>query len=113
MFEDVVNHGLTGKVTVLKLKKDFTKQPQFGIMDFPEGAVQHAVLSKDVPWRPCPPTLPTGCEMAVLEGNPQRADLFTVRFRTGAGFVMPVDSIGRRNTMYGGRCDGYSKAEFS
>ncbi len=62
---------------------------EIGIMDFPEGTVQHVVLAEDVPWRPCPPTLPSGCEMAVLEGNPLGTDLFTVRFRVSEAFVMP------------------------
>jgi len=92
VFEDIVNHSLTGRVTVLKLKGEFTKQSRVGELDFPEGTTQHVVLVDDVPWMPCPPTLPTGCEMAVLEGNPQSADLFTVRFRTGAEFVMPPHS---------------------
>jgi quercetin dioxygenase-like cupin family protein len=55
----------------------------------PEGTVQHVVLSEDVEWRPCPQNLPSGCELAVLEGSPQTPDLFTVRFRLSDGFVMP------------------------
>lgn len=58
-------------------------------MVFPEGEVQHVVRSEDTPWKACPETLPPGCEMAVLDGNPQVADLFTVRFRVRETFVMP------------------------
>jgi quercetin dioxygenase-like cupin family protein len=36
--------------------------------------------------------LPSGCEIAVLEGNPQSPDLFTVRFRLSEEFVMPPHS---------------------
>jgi len=59
-------------------------------MTFPEGTFQLAVRSNDIAWKPCPPNLPAGCEMAVLEGNPQAADLFTVRFRFGRDFAMPT-----------------------
>ena len=58
-------------------------------MQFPEGEVQHVVRADSTPWQPCPPTLPPGCEMAVLEGNPQGEDLFTVRFLATDIFVMP------------------------
>jgi quercetin dioxygenase-like cupin family protein len=64
---------------------------EIGLMTFAEGEVQHVVRLDDTPWAPCPPSLPEGCEMAVLDGNPQGEDLFTVRFRIPAGalFVMP------------------------
>ena len=58
-------------------------------MQFPEGEVQHVVRADGTPWTPCPPTLPAGCEMAVLEGDPQAEDLFTIRFRVEDTFVMP------------------------
>ena len=64
------------------------KHGNIGQMEFHEGEVQHAVLVGDVPWGPCPPHLPAGCEIAVLEGNPQAEGIFTVRFRVDAGFVM-------------------------
>lgn len=64
-------------------------KPSIGEMDFPEGQVQHIVRAKDVQWKPCPPNLPDGCEMAVLEGNPKIEDLFTVRFKVSGDFVMP------------------------
>lgn len=57
--------------------------------NFPEGTVQHVVLAENVAWRPCPPNLPAGCEIAVLEGNPQEPGFFTVRFRLSDTFVMP------------------------
>lgn len=58
-------------------------------MDFPDGEVQLVVRADSTPWQPCPPTLPPGCEMAVLEGDPSSADLFTTRFRVSDTFVMP------------------------
>ena len=44
-------------------------QSKIGEMDFPEGTVQHAVRSSDIQWKPCPPHLPPGCEITVLEGK--------------------------------------------
>lgn len=67
-------------------------QAPVGEMKFPEGSVQHVVLADDIQWKLCPPNLPSGCEMAVLEGNPQGPDLFTVRFRVSGEFVMPPHS---------------------
>jgi len=60
-----------------------------GDMEFPEGSVQHAVKAKDIQWKPCPPNLPGGCQMAVLEGNPKSNGLFTVRFKISEEFVIP------------------------
>lgn len=62
---------------------------QIGEMKFPEGVVQHVVYAKDIQWKPCPPNLPEGCEICVLEGNPKSNDLFTVRFRISGEFIMP------------------------
>jgi hypothetical protein len=55
---------------------------------FPAGQTQTASRADDIAWVSCPPTLPSGCEMAVLEGDPKREMLFTVRFRTGSEFQM-------------------------
>lgn len=62
---------------------------QIGEMQFPEGSVQHVVLASEINWMPCPPNLPEGCRMAVLEGSPKANDLFTVRFRVKDGMLMP------------------------
>ena len=64
-------------------------QPRVGEFEFAEGVVQHAVPSADMPWKPCPANLPSGCEIAVLEGDPRGPGLFTVRFRLTDDFVMP------------------------
>jgi quercetin dioxygenase-like cupin family protein len=68
------------------------RQSPVGEMKFPEGTLQHVVRAEDIQWRPCPPNLPSGCEIAVLEGNPKSPELFTVRFRLGGEFVMPPHS---------------------
>ena len=52
-------------------------------------SVQHVVSVDEIRWNPCPPNLPSGCEITVLEGSPQAADLFTARFRVDGAFVMP------------------------
>ncbi|WP_165499008.1 cupin domain-containing protein [Gramella sp. KN1008] len=62
---------------------------QVGEMKFPEGSVQHVVLAEDIQWKPCPPNLPGGCEIVVLEGDPKSPDLFTIRFKVKEGFKMP------------------------
>lgn len=80
-------------------------QSPVGEMKFPEGTVQHVVHAQDIQWNPCPPHLPTGCEIAVLEGNPQSPDLFSVRFRLSEGFVMPPHTHpnDERVTVIGGK----------
>ena len=62
---------------------------QVGEMQFPKGTVQHVVLASEIQWMPCPPNLPEGCRMAVLEGSPKKSELFTVRFFVKDGMVMP------------------------
>ena len=76
-----------------------------GDFDFPDGAQQHAVPAADMPWQPCPADLPKGCEMAVLEGNPQAAGLFTARFRLDAGLEVPPHTHPKdeRVTLLSGR----------
>jgi len=64
-------------------------QSSVGEFDFPEGVVQHAVPAAEIAWRQCPPNLPSGCEIAVLEGDPRAPGLFTVRFRLSDDFLMP------------------------
>lgn len=62
---------------------------QTGEMKFSNGTVQYVVYADKIQWQPCPPNLPEGCEMAVLEGNPKSNDLYTVRFKLNGDFVMP------------------------
>lgn len=64
-------------------------QSRIGEFDFAEGTVQHAVRAGEIAWRNCPPHLPSGCEVAVLEGDPQGSGMFTVRLRLTDDFVMP------------------------
>ena len=64
--------------------------PTIGELQFAEGSDQHVVLAHEIQWKPCPPHLPSGCEITVLEGSPKEADLFTTRFRLNADFKMPA-----------------------
>lgn len=42
----------------------------------------------DVPWQPGPPSLRPGAHMAVLEGDPRQAGVFTMRLELPDGFVV-------------------------
>jgi quercetin dioxygenase-like cupin family protein len=42
----------------------------------------------EVRYAPAPPNLPKGVQMAVLEGDPKRAGMFTLRLRVPAGFSL-------------------------
>lgn len=54
-----------------------------------EGPEQHLLYRPaDVEWRPGPASLEPGSEIAVLEGNPSEAGVFTLRLRLPAGYVI-------------------------
>lgn len=57
---------------------------------FAEGQAQKIALATDIRWRPCPPAMPPGCQMAVLEGNPRERQLFTLRVKSDRPFRLPV-----------------------
>ena len=63
---------------------------EIGVMNFPEGEIQHVVHANEIKWGPCPPGLPEGCSICVLEGSPKSADLFSVRFKFSGDFYMPA-----------------------
>jgi quercetin dioxygenase-like cupin family protein len=44
-----------------------------------------AITPDTVVWKDGPPTLPAGSQIAVLEGNPREAGIFTMRVRVPAG----------------------------
>lgn len=77
-------------ITCLLMASSAVSQEQIGMAKFPQGVVQHTVFSNEIQWRPCPPTLPKNCEMAVLSGHPKKADMFTVRFHAPGEFYMPA-----------------------
>jgi quercetin dioxygenase-like cupin family protein len=65
------------------------EKSRVGNFGFPAGQLQHVVRYDEILWEPCAPSLPPGCEGVVLEGNPQAADFFAVRFRVTDEFFMP------------------------
>jgi len=67
-------------------------QKELSVRGFANGEIQHVVRLGSTQWRPCPANLPTGCEVAILDGHPQKAGLFTVRFNTTQEFIMPAHS---------------------
>jgi hypothetical protein len=96
------------------------------------GETQLRALASEIEWGPCPPSLPKGCEMAVLEGDPRKEMLFTARFHTTGEFVMRPhwhprnervtilegkvgvgfgDAIDRENVTWFGPGDYYVNAE--
>lgn len=44
---------------------------------------------RDLQWGPAPAVFPAGAEMAVLQGDPSKADEFTVRLRMPSGYKIP------------------------
>ncbi|MCO4747322.1 MAG: cupin domain-containing protein [Proteobacteria bacterium] len=62
--------------------------------EFADGIDQIVRKPAEIEWGPCPPgpLQGDGCQMAVLEGNPKSAQLFTLRVRTTEPFVLPAHS---------------------
>ena len=57
--------------------------PQVQVFDSP----------KDVKWGQAPPMLPKGAQIAVLDGNPMKADVpFTLRLKMPDGYKVPAHS---------------------
>lgn len=50
------------------------------------------VLPGDLTWGPGPPSLPAGVEVAVLDGDPGKAAMFTMRAKMPDGYVVPPHS---------------------
>jgi len=49
-------------------------------------AAPTASKAPDLQWGPAPPVFPAGAQMAVLQGDPGAASLFTVRLRLPSGY---------------------------
>src|SRR5262249_4428521 len=48
------------------------------------------ITPKDVKWGPVPPALPAGAQIAVLSGDPSKAEPFTIRLKAPDGYkIMP------------------------
>lgn len=61
-----------------------------------EGAVHESLhdmvmlVPDQVQWKPGPPSLPAGAHMAVLEGDPGKPGLFTMRLKLPANYRIPA-----------------------
>jgi quercetin dioxygenase-like cupin family protein len=54
---------------------------------------KHAIVSADeLKWAPGPPSLPPGAQMAVLDGDPGKPGLFTLRAKLPDGYTVPPHS---------------------
>lgn len=47
------------------------------------------VRPAEIAWTDAPPSVPKGASAAVLEGDPRKDGLFTLRLRLPAGYVLP------------------------
>jgi hypothetical protein len=60
-------------------------------------ASQHTVVLPDqVQWGPAPPSLPPGAQMAVLDGDPNKPGMFTIRAKFPDGWAVPAHWPDRR-----------------
>jgi len=48
-----------------------------------------AIQFTHIDWKPGPPSLPKGAMVAVLEGDPKAAAMFTMRIKLPAGTIIP------------------------
>ena len=59
------------------------------IWSAPAGAQSHPMLTPaDVKWGPAPPTLPPGAQAAVLDGDPSKPGLFSLRLKFPDGYTI-------------------------
>jgi quercetin dioxygenase-like cupin family protein len=58
--------------------------------DNPPSPPHVMVKANDVSWMDGPPSLPTGAKSAVIEGNPTKAGLFTMRVKIPANYRIPA-----------------------
>jgi Domain of unknown function (DUF4437) len=57
----------------------------------PAAKLSHMVaLPDDVKWGPAPPALPPGAQAAVLDGDPSKSGLFTIRLKLPDGYTIPA-----------------------
>ena len=51
------------------------------------GKPMHVIMSEgDIKWGDAPPTLPAGAKMAVLQGDPGKAGMYTIRIKAPDGY---------------------------
>lgn len=77
----------------------------FAAIAAPGFAQTHIVVPSDkVQWAPAPPVLPTGAQIAVLEGNPSAKGPITMRLKFPADYDIPAHwhSMTERITVLSG-----------
>ncbi len=56
----------------------------------PAPTPEHGMFAPaDIQWSPGPPALPAGAKLAVLEGDPSKEGIFTMRLSAPAGYRIP------------------------
>lgn len=56
----------------------------------PAASAEHVMFAAaELKWSDGPPSLPAGAKIAVLEGDPKKEGLFTIRLQMPAGFKVP------------------------
>jgi quercetin dioxygenase-like cupin family protein len=60
----------------------------------------------DLKWSEAPPSLPAGAKIAVLDGDPGKAGMFTIRLQMPAGFKIPAHThpTAEHVTVISGTC---------
>jgi Domain of unknown function (DUF4437) len=61
-----------------------------GVVGAQGGVEPLFVRSRDLKWVDAPPSLPPGAKMAVLQGDPTKEGLFTIRGKLPAGYQIPA-----------------------
>ena len=57
--------------------------------DAPPAKAPIRIDAASIAWKPAPPTMPAGTQIAVLEGDPSAPGIFTMRLRLSKGFALP------------------------
>ena len=61
---------------------------------------RHTVVpAQDVKWKPAPPALPAGAEVAVLYGDPAKKGLFVMRIKVPDGYRIPPHTHPREEVV--------------
>jgi quercetin dioxygenase-like cupin family protein len=73
-------------------------------------AVEHKVVLPDaIDWKPAPPSMPAGAKVTVLEGDPSKPGLFTIRGWFPDGYHLPPHAhpnVERTTVLSGTWCVG-------
>ena len=93
-----INHSVMRRVSALAFGGTLLAAPLIA------QSVHVVVPADQVRWAPAPPVLPTGAEIAVLEGNPSESGPVTMRLRLPANYDIPAHwhSMTERVTVLSG-----------